>query len=143
MGTEQHALGLAVVVENDVEVVVPPRHHRLVTGKIAAADPRQAARELEDALVEVERRFDPTTPAGLGVTIGWGRPYFRDHVSHQAEVHLPFDRRARKPALIDAKNPENSLLFRKPTARTSHAGGQRILQSSPEEATLRSRLRPW
>src|SRR5438874_2334271 len=40
--------------------------------------------------------------------------------------------------LIDPKNPENSLLFRKPTARTSHAGGQRILQGSPEETVLRA-----
>jgi hypothetical protein len=114
MGSEQHALGLAVVVENDVEVVVPPRHHQLVTAKIAARDPRKAARELEDALVEVERRFDPTTPAGLGVTIAWGLPYFRDHVSSQAEVHLPFDRRARKPALIDAirfpSDPDETIL---------------------------------
>jgi hypothetical protein len=102
MGEEQHSLGLAVVVENGVEVVVPPRHHQLVTAKVAASDPRKAARELEDALVELERRFDPTTPAGLGVTLGWGRPYFRDHVSHQADAHLPFDRRAHKPALIDA-----------------------------------------
>jgi hypothetical protein len=102
MGAEQHSLGLAVVVENGVEVVVPPRHHRLVTAKIAAPDPRKAARELEDALVALEQRFDPTTPAGLGVTIGWGLPYFRDHVASQAKVHLPFDRRARKPALLDA-----------------------------------------
>jgi hypothetical protein len=36
------------------------------------------------------------------VTIGWGLPYFRDHVPSQAKVHLPFDRRARKPALLDA-----------------------------------------
>jgi hypothetical protein len=102
MGTDQHSLGLAVVVEDGVEVVVPPRHHRLVTAKIAVPDPRRAARELEDALVELERRFDPTTPAGLGVTIGWGLPYFRDHVASQAKAHLPFDRRAAKPAVLDA-----------------------------------------
>jgi hypothetical protein len=102
MGAEQHALGLNVVVDNDVEVVVPPRHHRLVTAKVAASDPRQAARELEDALRELENRFDPTTPAGLGVTIGWGVPYFRNHVAEQTDVHLPHDRRADKPALIDS-----------------------------------------
>jgi hypothetical protein len=85
-----------------------------VTAKIAARDARTAARELEDALVEVERRFDPTTPAGLGVTIAWGLPYFRDHVSSQAEVHLPFDRRAQKPALVDAirfpSDPDETIL---------------------------------
>ncbi len=40
--------------------------------------------------------------------------------------------------LVDAKNPENSLLLRKPTARTAHAGGQRIRPGSPEEAALRA-----
>jgi hypothetical protein len=102
MGEEQHALGLNVVIENGVEVVVPPRHHRLVTARVAAPDPRKAARELEDALQELESRYDPTTPAGLGVTLGWGVPYFRDHVTRQADLHLPYDRRARKPALIDS-----------------------------------------
>jgi hypothetical protein len=114
MGAEQHAIGLDVIVDNDVEVVVPPRHHQVVTAKIAAADVRAAARDLEDALVELEQRFDPTTPAGLGVTLGWGLPYFRGHVSEQTDVHLPFDRRARNPALIDAirfpSDPDETIL---------------------------------
>ena len=38
--------------------------------------------------------------------------------------------------LIDAKAPENSLLLRKPTLRTSHAGGERIRRGSPEEVAL-------
>ena len=38
--------------------------------------------------------------------------------------------------LVDPKNPANSLLLRKPTARVSHAGGQRIQPGSPEEAAL-------
>jgi hypothetical protein len=102
MAADQHSLGLTVVLDNGVEVVVPPRHHRLVTATIAAPDPRKAGGELEETLLELERRFDPTTPAGLGVTIGWGLPYFRDHVAAQAKTHFPFDRRARKAALIDA-----------------------------------------
>src|SRR5438094_10653530 len=40
--------------------------------------------------------------------------------------------------LVDAKNPESSLLFRKPTARVAHAGGQRIEPGSPEEHMLRA-----
>ena len=114
MGSEQHSLGLAVIVENGVEVVVPPRHHQLVTAKIVAPDPRQAAVELEDALQDVEQRFDPTTPAGLGITIGWGAPYFRQHVAPPADAHLPFDRRAGKPALLDAirfpSDPDETVL---------------------------------
>ncbi len=114
VGAEQHSLGLDVVLDNGIEVVVPPRHHRLVTAKVAAADPREGARELEDALRELEDKFDPTTPAGLGVTIGWGVPYFRRQVARQAGVHLPFDRRAGKPVLIDSlrfpSDPEETIL---------------------------------
>jgi Protein of unknown function (DUF1592)/Protein of unknown function (DUF1588)/Protein of unknown function (DUF1595)/Protein of unknown function (DUF1587)/Protein of unknown function (DUF1585) len=40
--------------------------------------------------------------------------------------------------LVDAKNPEGSLLLRKPTARMSHAGGQRIQPESVEEVALRA-----
>jgi hypothetical protein len=40
--------------------------------------------------------------------------------------------------LVDPKAPENSLLFRKPTARIPHAGGQRIKPGTPAEAALRA-----
>src|ERR1700730_4344880 len=36
-------------------------------------------------------------------------------------------------ALTDPKSPEASLLFKKPTNRMSHTGGERIKQGSPEE----------
>jgi hypothetical protein len=39
-------------------------------------------------------------------------------------------------ALIDREHPESSLLLRKPTARITHAGGERIKPGSPEEAVL-------
>jgi hypothetical protein len=103
---EQHALELGVVEHEGVEVVVPPLHHRLVTARVKAGDPRVARRELEEALVDLEQRYDPTTPAGLGVTVAWGLPYFRNHVAMQSNVHIPVDRRAsvKKPTrvLLDA-----------------------------------------
>jgi hypothetical protein len=40
--------------------------------------------------------------------------------------------------LIDTRAPENSLLFRKPTLRVAHAGGQRIQPGSLEEIALRT-----
>jgi hypothetical protein len=40
--------------------------------------------------------------------------------------------------LVDPRAPENSLLFRKPTLRIPHAGGQRIQPGSPEELALRA-----
>jgi hypothetical protein len=64
-------------------------------------DVRTAQRDLEDALAELERRYEPT-PAGLGITIGWGRSYFEQHVPEAWKTHAPYDRRARKPALVDA-----------------------------------------
>jgi hypothetical protein len=40
--------------------------------------------------------------------------------------------------LVDPKDPANSLLFKKPTARIPHSGGQRIKPGSPEETALRA-----
>ena len=40
--------------------------------------------------------------------------------------------------LVDRRNPEQSLLLRKPTKRAKHTGGQRIKPGSDEEAVLLS-----
>ena len=40
--------------------------------------------------------------------------------------------------LVDRRNPEQSLLLRKPTKRIKHTGGQRIKPGSDEEAVLLS-----
>jgi hypothetical protein len=40
--------------------------------------------------------------------------------------------------LIDRDHPDASLLFRKPTARIPHTGGERIKPGSPEEAVLKA-----
>ncbi len=40
--------------------------------------------------------------------------------------------------LVDRGDPSNSLLLRKPTARVTHAGGQRIPPGSPQEVALRA-----
>ena len=78
---EQHVLhGVRTVTESGVEVLVPPLHHQVVTANVRAGDLRAAQRELEDALTELERRYEPT-PAGLGISLGWGLSYFRRHVA--------------------------------------------------------------
>src|SRR5260370_12841033 len=41
-------------------------------------------------------------------------------------------------ALVDAKNPSQSLLLNKPTMRIPHTGGERIPKGSAEEETLKS-----
>ncbi len=108
---EQHVLrGVRQVVQEGVEVLVPPLHHQVVTATVAVgAEPkalREAQAELEAALAKLEGRYE-ATPGGLGVTLAWGVPYFHRHVPAAAATYLPVDHRAsaakRKPvaALLD------------------------------------------
>ena len=94
-------------------MLVPPLHHAVVTARVRATDLRKARLHLEQALQTLDARY-PLTPAGLGVTVAWGLPYFRRHVAKAAATHLPFDRRAGKPALLDARrfpsDPKATLL---------------------------------
>jgi hypothetical protein len=110
---EQHLLqGTRVVLDNAVEVVVPPLHHQLVTATVNVGERRgglkQAQDELEHILQTLERQFEPT-PAGLAVTVAWGLPYFRGYVPGLARIHIPVDLRATQsvsnpvPVLLDAR----------------------------------------
>jgi hypothetical protein len=89
---EQHLLSHHdVIVDNGVEVLVPPLHHEVVTARVKpGVSPREAQPALERALRALEREYD-ASPAGLGVAIAWGIPYFRDHVPAQATQRLPID----------------------------------------------------
>jgi hypothetical protein len=104
---EQHLLRtLAILEENGVEVVVPPLHHQIVTAKLEAQGGKRGLRDAQRALEQALARLDesyPPTPSGLGLTIGWGRPYFREHVPRLADgrafpSYLPVDRRASRAA---------------------------------------------
>jgi hypothetical protein len=121
---EQHLLdGVRVVRQDGVAVVVPPLHHRVVTAKIGVSSTSRELRAAQGALEEtlriLEGRYDPT-PAGLGVTVAWGLPYFRRYVSVPAAHHLPVDVRASKakgrpvPAVLDAvrfpSDPADTIL---------------------------------
>jgi hypothetical protein len=117
---EQHLLdSVSVVLDNKVEVVVPPRHHQLMTATIRTDDIRSAQRHLSDALDELDRTYDQT-PAGLGVTLGWGLPYFERYVPEAWRVHAPHDRRAQKAALLPAvrfpSDPHETVLERNDVA---------------------------
>jgi hypothetical protein len=112
---EQHLLaGMKVIVHEGVEVIEPPLHHQVVTAQIVPALDRRglrdAQRTLEDVLRALEREFD-VTPAGLGVTVAWGIPYFRRFVGRLADRHLPIDRRASESAdrPVSALLPANSF----------------------------------
>jgi hypothetical protein len=102
---EQHLLqGVRVVNQNDVEVLVPPLHHEVMTAKVKAdqGDLADAQATLANLLAQIDHDYEPT-PAGLGVTVAWGLPYFHRLVPGAALAHLPQDTRAGKPALTDAR----------------------------------------
>ena len=107
-------------------MIVPPRHHLVVTATVKpGTDLAKAQRDLEDALLELESRYEQT-PAGLGLTVAWGLPYFDRHVAAAAGKHLPFDRRAQKPALLaDAPVPERPARHRPRGERRRAAHPQR------------------
>jgi hypothetical protein len=121
---EQHVLeGVRITESDGVEVVVPPLHHQVVTATLLVDEgpqPLRAAQaELEHALAGLESGYEPT-PAGLGVTVAWGLPYFRRFVPGQTRTHLPLDARAsqakrrRVPVLVEAmrfpSDPDSTIL---------------------------------
>jgi len=113
---EQHLLeGVRIVHHDGVEVLVPPLHHQIVTARVTA-DPRsllEAQRTLEDILGGLEDDYQPT-PAGLGITVAWGLPYFERFVADQADSYLPHDLRAQKSVLLEARrfpsDPDETVL---------------------------------
>jgi hypothetical protein len=113
MPAEQHLFDLTTTRSEGVEVVVPPLHHAVVTAKLEVGDLRAAQRQLEDVMREIDSTYE-LTPAGLGVTVAWGIPYFEKYVPAQAKAHLPHDRRARKPVLLPTRrfpsDPSTTLL---------------------------------
>jgi len=119
---EQHVLdGVRQITDNRVEVLVPPLHHEVLTAtvKVARADLRDAQRELERTLARLEERYAPT-PAGLGVTVAWGTPYFERFVPNAWRRHAPHDRRADRPVLLPGRrfpsDPLATLLERNDVA---------------------------
>ena len=115
---EQHLLeGIRVVRQNGVEVLVPPLHHQVMTARVAADPHPQSLRDAQTHLAGILRDLEdeyPATPAGLGITVGWGLPYFEHFVADQAGSYLPHDLRAQKSVLLDAvrfpSDPDETVL---------------------------------
>jgi len=99
---EQHLFDLSTVTSEGVEVLVPPLHSEVVTATVQVDELRSAQHDLESALRRLDAEFAPN-PAGLGVTVAWGLPYFSGRVPAQTKIHLPFDRRAGKPVLLPSR----------------------------------------
>ncbi|HET7572758.1 MAG TPA: hypothetical protein VFJ77_08855 [Gaiellaceae bacterium] len=117
---EQHLLDLGTVVDEGVDVVVPPLHSELVTATIAdAGDLRAAQHDLERTLARLDAEY-PAAAAGLGVTVAWGLPYFEQRVAAAWAAHAPQDRRAQKPALLPPRrfpsDPHDTILERNEVA---------------------------
>jgi hypothetical protein len=102
---EQHLLdGVRVVDSGGIEVLVPPLHHEILTARVAAgrSDLRAAQAELTQLLDRLDADY-PSSPAGLGVTVAWGLPYFRRLTPDALRRDLPHDRRAGKAVVFDAQ----------------------------------------
>jgi hypothetical protein len=91
---EQHLLqNPKVVLDDGVEVLVPPLHHRMVTARLKVAETPAALSEARQALERVLVELDASS-TDLAVTVAWGAPYFRRYVPAQARREIPVDRRA-------------------------------------------------
>jgi hypothetical protein len=102
---EQHLLdGVRIVHSEGIEVLVPPLHHEILTAGVLTGrgDLADAQRKLEQVLAGLEGDY-AATPAGLGITVAWGLPYFNRLVPDAWAKHRPHDRRAGKPVLFDAE----------------------------------------
>jgi hypothetical protein len=99
---EQHVFDLSSVQSEGIEVIVPPLHSEVVTATLNVHDLRGAQQDLETALRQLDAEYS-LDPAGLGVTIAWGLPYFTRSVAQQAQAHLPLDRRADKSVLLPGR----------------------------------------
>src|SRR5262245_26877390 len=125
---EQHVVpGARHTSDNGVEIVVPPLYHEVVTARLTTGSGREllAARdELRLALQHIEKGH-VAGPGGLLVTVGWGTPYFRNHLprlrdGRRFSDYLPIDREAsrrlgrRVPVLVDSvrfpSDPERTVL---------------------------------
>ncbi|CAB4692838.1 MAG: hypothetical protein F2663_04185 [Actinobacteria bacterium] len=113
---EQHLLdGVNVITQEGVEVIVPPRHHAVVTAKVAvdAVDLKTAKVDFEALLAGLERDY-VATPTGLGVAVAWSLPYFETYTPAAWATHAPHDRRANKAALLATRSfpsdPESLVL---------------------------------
>jgi hypothetical protein len=116
---EQHVFGLSSVESEGIEVLVPPLHSEVVTATLAVDDLVTAQHELERVLRGFDARYS-SDPAGLGVTIAWGLPYFEERIAARARAHLPLDRRAGKPVLLPTRrfpsDPRDTVLERNDVA---------------------------
>jgi hypothetical protein len=86
-----------------VAVHVPPLHNHVITAKLNVSRNSRALQEaqqhLDSVLSELEARFAPT-PAGVGITIAWGLPYFQQYIPSLGKTSGFFKAGSRYPTYL-------------------------------------------
>jgi hypothetical protein len=86
-----------------VAVHVPPLHDHVITAKLtvptSAAALQEAQALLESVLADLETRFAPS-PAGVGISIAWGLPYFEQYIPRLGKASDFFEAGARFPTYL-------------------------------------------
>jgi hypothetical protein len=124
---EQHLLQDEQVILTDgsgtssstgrIAVTVPPLHHLVVTANLNVAPGakalQQAQAELESTLQNLEQTYSQTS-RGLGITVVWGRSYFRDYIPRLGKASSYFPAQISYPDYLPIDQ------------RTSRAMGQKV-----------------
>ena len=101
-GHQRRRLGLAEQAWS-VAVHVPPLHDHVITAKLnvstSPAALQEAQQHLESVLVDLETRFAPS-PAGVGISIAWGLPYFQQFIPSLGKASDFFGAGTRFPAYL-------------------------------------------
>src|SRR5207248_2499139 len=106
---------------------------------------------LESTLSQLDQNYDPATPAGLGVTIAWGLPYFQTYIpmlSHKSTYfpagtkypnYLPVDNRASSAAGQTVRAVINAVQFPSDVPPAGFPGAPRLrLEGNHIAVLLRS-----
>jgi hypothetical protein len=98
---EQYLLSdTQTVTDNGVVVTVPPLYHQVVTATLATETTTSALQSAQTSLETVLGGLESDglltyTPAGLGLSVGWGLSYFQLPVlGSVAATYVPLDRTA-------------------------------------------------
>ena len=86
-----------------VAIHVPPLHDHVVTATLKVSPSPSALQEaqqhLESVLADLESRFAPT-PAGVGITVAWGLPYFEQFIPSLGKASDFFEAGTRFPTYL-------------------------------------------
>jgi hypothetical protein len=86
-----------------VAIHVPALHDHVITAKLnvstSPAALQEAQQHLESVLVDLESRFAPS-PAGVGISIAWGLPYFQQFIPSLGKSSEFFESGTRFPAYL-------------------------------------------